>query len=127
MQVDDDPLCLKVIEQMLKRCNYQGRPLAANSRRATSGVLVLTSTLRRAVTTCPNATTALELLRSKAMDFDLVLSDVYMPGGGALPCSKLDLEAVPRNRMLRQCAWCRHGRVQAAGDRGPRAGPSRHQ
>lgn len=22
--VDDDPLCLKIIEQMLKRCNYEG-------------------------------------------------------------------------------------------------------
>lgn len=26
--VDDDPLCLKVVEQMLKHCNYQGRCLA---------------------------------------------------------------------------------------------------
>jgi CheY-like chemotaxis protein len=23
--VDDDPLCLKVIEQMLRRCGYKGR------------------------------------------------------------------------------------------------------
>lgn len=26
LAVDDDPLCLKVVEQMLRRCNYEGRP-----------------------------------------------------------------------------------------------------
>lgn len=54
MAVDDDPCCLKVIEQMLKLCKYE-------------------------VTTCTNATAALQLLRDRAQDFDLVLSDVYMP------------------------------------------------
>jgi two-component response regulator (ARR-B family) len=29
--VDDDPLCLKVIEQMLKRCNYEGNESCANA------------------------------------------------------------------------------------------------
>ncbi|PNH08582.1 Two-component response regulator ARR1 [Tetrabaena socialis] len=52
--VDDDPLCLKVTEQMLRKCSYE-------------------------VTTCTNATSALALLREKNMDYDLVLSDVYMP------------------------------------------------
>lgn len=33
-----------------------------------------------AVTTCPNGVTALEMLRDKNQHFDLVLSDVYMPG-----------------------------------------------
>ena len=33
-----------------------------------------------AVTTCPNGVTALEMLRDKSQHFDLVLSDVYMPG-----------------------------------------------
>jgi len=55
MVVDDDPLCLKVVEQMLKRCTYH-------------------------VHTCNNAASALELLRDKRHGFDLVLSDVYMPG-----------------------------------------------
>lgn len=55
MVVDDDPLCLKVVEQMLKRCTYT-------------------------VQTCNNAASALELLREKRHGFDLVLSDVYMPG-----------------------------------------------
>ncbi|EIE27570.1 CheY-like protein [Coccomyxa subellipsoidea C-169] len=52
--VDDDPLCLKVVEHMLRRCNYQ-------------------------VTTCPNGKAALEKLRDRSVHFDLVLSDVYMP------------------------------------------------
>lgn len=25
LAVDDDPLCLKVVEQMLRRCNYEGQ------------------------------------------------------------------------------------------------------
>lgn len=54
MVVDDDPLCLKVVEHMLRRCSYT-------------------------VTTCPNGVTALEMLRDKSQHFDLVLSDVYMP------------------------------------------------
>ncbi len=32
LQVDDDPLCLKVIEQMLKRCNYEGTLLPPYAR-----------------------------------------------------------------------------------------------
>ncbi|KAL3130915.1 hypothetical protein ABBQ38_000242 [Trebouxia sp. C0009 RCD-2024] len=54
MVVDDDPLCLKVVEHMLRRCSYT-------------------------VTTCPNGVTALERLRDKNQHYDLVLSDVYMP------------------------------------------------
>ncbi|GLC47016.1 hypothetical protein PLESTM_002009000 [Pleodorina starrii] len=52
--VDDDPLCLKVVEQMLRKCSYE-------------------------VTTCTNATMALNILRDKSTEYDLVLSDVYMP------------------------------------------------
>lgn len=52
--VDDDPLCLKVVEQMLRRCNY-------------------------VVTTTINGMSALEKLRDRNNHFDLVLSDVYMP------------------------------------------------
>eukprot|EP00884_Botryococcus_braunii_P010629 jgi/Botrbrau1/19568/Bobra.0035s0057.4 len=52
--VDDDPLCLKIVEHQLRRCRYE-------------------------VTTCPNGKKALDLLRDKTSHFDLVLSDVYMP------------------------------------------------
>ena len=76
--VDDDPLCLKVIEQMLRRCNYEGDESCD----------VAYICLKRlfndhcavAVLTCATAAAALEQLRDKSHGFDLVLSDVYMPG-----------------------------------------------
>ncbi|KAH7447784.1 hypothetical protein KP509_01G121500 [Ceratopteris richardii] len=52
--VDDDPLCLMVLERMLKQCSYN-------------------------VTTCNRVNLALQLLREKGDQFDIVLSDVYMP------------------------------------------------
>eukprot|EP00250_Pteridium_aquilinum_P026589 c33250_g1_i1 orf=158-2065(+) len=52
--VDDDPLCLMVLDRMLKQCNYN-------------------------VTTCCRVNLALQLLRENKDDYDLVMSDVYMP------------------------------------------------
>ncbi|KAJ0037873.1 hypothetical protein Pint_22421 [Pistacia integerrima] len=52
--VDDDHACLKIVEQMLRRCLYQ-------------------------VTTCSQATVALNTLRQSKGCFDVVLSDVHMP------------------------------------------------
>lgn len=55
--VDDDPMCLKVVSAMLKRCNYE-------------------------VETESNGHQALDKLRQMqehGYQFDLVLSDVYMP------------------------------------------------
>lgn len=52
--VDDDPICLKIIDKMLRRCLYE-------------------------VTTCSHATVALSMLRERKGSFDLVISDVYMP------------------------------------------------
>lgn len=52
--VDDDVVCLRIIEQMLRRCKYS-------------------------VTTCTQAMVALNLLREKRGTFDIVLSDVHMP------------------------------------------------
>jgi len=52
--VDDDVTCLKIMEQMLRRCLYH-------------------------VTTCSQATVALSLLRERRGCFDVVLSDVHMP------------------------------------------------
>ncbi|KAL8241942.1 hypothetical protein R6Q59_012244 [Mikania micrantha] len=52
--VDDDVTCLKILEQMLRRCSYH-------------------------VTTCSQATAALNVLRERKGCFDVVLSDVHMP------------------------------------------------
>lgn len=52
--VDDDIVCLRIIEQMLRKCKYS-------------------------VTTCTQATVALNLLRERRGTFDIVLSDVHMP------------------------------------------------
>uniref|UniRef100_A0A0C9RI59 TSA: Wollemia nobilis Ref_Wollemi_Transcript_18815_3529 transcribed RNA sequence n=1 Tax=Wollemia nobilis TaxID=56998 RepID=A0A0C9RI59_9CONI len=52
--VDDDPICLLLLENLLRRCQYN-------------------------VTTCGQATTALNILRENRDKFDLVISDVYMP------------------------------------------------
>ncbi|XP_059655326.1 two-component response regulator ORR21 isoform X2 [Cornus florida] len=52
--VDDDITCLRILEQMLRKCLYQ-------------------------VTTCSQSTVALNLLRERKGCFDVVLSDVHMP------------------------------------------------
>ncbi|KAF8398931.1 hypothetical protein HHK36_014796 [Tetracentron sinense] len=52
--VDDDPACLRILEQMLRKCMYH-------------------------VTTCCQATVALNLLRERKGCFDVVISDVHMP------------------------------------------------
>ncbi|MQM19614.1 hypothetical protein Taro_052621 [Colocasia esculenta] len=52
--VDDDTTCLKILEQMLRRCDYD-------------------------VTVCSRAIRALFLLRERKDSFDLVISDVHMP------------------------------------------------
>ncbi|KAE8705437.1 Two-component response regulator ARR2 [Hibiscus syriacus] len=52
--VDDDITCLRILEQMLRRCLY-------------------------IVTTCSQAKVALSLLRERKGCFDVILSDVYMP------------------------------------------------
>lgn len=52
--VDDDLICLKILEKMLQNCHYE-------------------------VTTCSRAVVALSMLRERKGAFDLVLSDVYMP------------------------------------------------
>ncbi|CAK8567223.1 unnamed protein product [Lathyrus sativus] len=52
--VDDDPTWLKILEKMLKKCNYE-------------------------VTTCCLARQALNLLRERKDGYDIVISDVNMP------------------------------------------------
>lgn len=52
--VDDDPICLLILDRMLRRCQYQ-------------------------VTTCGRAAEALVMLRENRDNFDVIISDVYMP------------------------------------------------
>eukprot|EP00249_Psilotum_nudum_P020497 c27730_g1_i5 orf=620-1030(+) len=52
--VDDDPICLLMLETLLRRCLYQ-------------------------VTTCAQAIKALSMLRENRDKFDLIISDVCMP------------------------------------------------
>ncbi|PIN08797.1 hypothetical protein CDL12_18616 [Handroanthus impetiginosus] len=52
--VDDDPTCLRILEQMLRTCQYE-------------------------VTKCSRAEVALKLLRENKDGFDIVISDVHMP------------------------------------------------
>ncbi|XP_058206959.1 two-component response regulator ARR12-like isoform X3 [Rhododendron vialii] len=54
LAVDDDPTCLKLLDTMLQKCQYQ-------------------------VTTTTHAKTALKMLRENRNRFDLVISDVEMP------------------------------------------------
>ncbi|KAM6544127.1 hypothetical protein CsatB_008574 [Cannabis sativa] len=54
LAVDDDPLCLRLLEALLRRCQYH-------------------------VTTSSEAVAALNMLRENRNNFDLVISDVQMP------------------------------------------------
>ncbi|XP_052210266.1 two-component response regulator ARR12-like [Diospyros lotus] len=54
LAVDDDPICLRLLETLLRKCQYH-------------------------VTTTSQAITALKLLRENKNKFDLVISDVQMP------------------------------------------------
>lgn len=96
---DDDPVCLKMVAQMLKQCNYLGAkpPQLAccldlaywtqaqggwtwQPYRSIANTLRLTVLGQTAVSTCTNGKDALLMLRDPAICYDLVLSDVYMPG-----------------------------------------------
>ncbi|KAL3623953.1 hypothetical protein CASFOL_032769 [Castilleja foliolosa] len=54
LAVDDDPICLKLLETLLRKCQYH-------------------------VTTTSKARMALKMLRENKNRFDLVISDVHMP------------------------------------------------
>ncbi|XP_073132111.1 two-component response regulator ARR10-like [Henckelia pumila] len=54
LAVDDDPICLKLLDTLLRKCQYH-------------------------VTTTSQARTALKMLRENKDRFDLVISDVHMP------------------------------------------------
>lgn len=54
LAVDDDPICLKLLETLLRKCQYH-------------------------VTTTSQAITALKMLRENKNKFELIISDVHMP------------------------------------------------
>lgn len=54
LAVDDDPICLKLLQTLLRKCQYH-------------------------VTTTSQAIVALKMLRENKNNFDLVISDVHMP------------------------------------------------
>lgn len=94
MVVDDDNLCLKVVEQMLKKCEYHRKLLLTSVTKPIELHLEhncvwsgITANVERcalkscfAATTLTNGKSALAMLRERPNDFDLVLCDVYMPG-----------------------------------------------
>ncbi|XP_022134679.1 two-component response regulator ARR12 isoform X2 [Momordica charantia] len=70
LAVDDDPICLKVLESLLRRCRYH-------------------------VTTTKQSIEALRMLRENRNKFDLVISDVNMPdmdGFKLLECVGLEMD-----------------------------------
>ncbi|CAL0323146.1 unnamed protein product [Lupinus luteus] len=64
LAVDDDPTCLKLLERLLTRCQYD-------------------------VTVTKNAISALKLLRENKDKFDLIISDVVMPNMDGLKLLEL--------------------------------------
>ncbi|TXG57060.1 hypothetical protein EZV62_018373 [Acer yangbiense] len=90
--VDDDLTCLRILEQMLRRCLYN-------------------------VTTCSQAAVALNLLRTKKGCFDVVLSDVHMPDMDGYKLLEqvgleMDLPVIMMSADARVCAvmkGIRHG------------------
>lgn len=119
--VDDDLLCLRVVETMLKKCDYEGKAVGIDawlgafinklfvSSAATCkahaccpGYLCSSTPYIRAVCTCATAASALEQLRDKTHNFDLVLSDVYMPGEWRCRCCALLLWGLTNSILFRQ-------------------------
>ncbi len=87
-----------------------------------------------AVTTCPNGLAALDKLRDRSDHFDLVLSDVYMPGAFPALARAACMEASRRPSGLHaphvadaSRARRRHGRLQAPGAHWPGAGVAGHK
>ncbi|KAK4485721.1 hypothetical protein RD792_008367 [Penstemon davidsonii] len=85
--VDDDPTWLKILEKMLKKCNYEGsffffsncffRNVFLFTVEKDTGFTSAVSLF--VVTICNLAQEALDLLRERKDGFDLVISDVNMP------------------------------------------------
>lgn len=108
MVVDDDPLCLKVIEKMLLVCKYQGVQGWGGGMGIVAWMSRTPAVFSPTVTTCQSSTHALEILREGSTHFDLVLSDVYMPGawdGGGGVCTCCCFHTVTYNRVPYSQIW----------------------
>lgn len=131
---DDDQLCLKVVHQMLLKCDYKGMiwlwaPCLVQGRMNFWALIlnlpswlkipwfqllkqsmsnVYPTSFRPTVTTCPNGSSALALLRANPTDFDLVLSDVYMPGVCMDCIGALQGHGLPRRTGSGQVQWWCH-------------------
>ncbi|KAJ8760467.1 hypothetical protein K2173_015134 [Erythroxylum novogranatense] len=82
--IDEDITCLRIIEKMLRRLHYQALKF--------SFCLFLSMF---AITSCSQATVALNLIRVRKECFDVVLSDVHMPdmdGFKLLECVGLEMD-----------------------------------
>lgn len=78
--VDDDTSCLFILEKMLLRLMYQGLILYQSSHLFIDFLKKVHIFLLFVVTICSQADVALTILRERKDSFDLVLSDVHMPG-----------------------------------------------
>lgn len=78
--VDDDTSCLFILEKMLLRLMYRGLILYQSFLLFIDFLKKVHIFLLFVVTICSQADVALTILRERKDCFDLVLSDVHMPG-----------------------------------------------
>ncbi|RRT57493.1 hypothetical protein B296_00038057 [Ensete ventricosum] len=86
LAVDDDPICLRLLEALLRRCHplyyleeEKLNLVSLRTRSGAYGIMGCLSVCVPSVTTTDKAITALKLLRENKDKFDLVISDVHMP------------------------------------------------
>ena len=82
--VDDDPVTLKVVSALLQKCCYKKGESIERLHGQSNRISFALSSLPLAVVTSTNGKDALQILKEDS-SFDLVLSDVVMPG----PLSRL--------------------------------------
>ncbi|KAF8393068.1 hypothetical protein HHK36_021309 [Tetracentron sinense] len=91
LAVDDDPTCLKLLDALLRRCQYHGSILLILTFfehvweigkwvvKVSVDLSIRVILKYFSVTTTSQAITALTMLRENKNNFDLVISDVHMP------------------------------------------------
>ncbi|KAM7258469.1 hypothetical protein ACFE04_014210 [Oxalis oulophora] len=76
--IDDNDICLKIVEKLLTHCKYEG----------TLFFITLKIALLK-MTSCDSAEEAFSILREDKNRFDLVLSDLHMPNMNGIDLLKL--------------------------------------